>query len=51
MNFNEIEVRNNEAGKPEIHLIGNAAGRLEGRQVFVSLSHVKAVAMATVVIL
>lgn len=51
MNFNEIEIRNNEAGKPEIHLIGNAAGRLKGRQVFVSLSHVKSVAMATVVIL
>ncbi|WP_119078954.1 holo-ACP synthase [Chitinophaga alhagiae] len=51
MQFNEIEIRNNEAGKPEIHLSGNAAGRLEGRQVLVSLSHVKTMAMATVVIL
>lgn len=52
--FNEIEIRNNEAGKPEIHLIGKAWPLLSQRQiasVFVSLSHVKTVAMATVVIL
>lgn len=51
IHFNEIEIRNNEAGKPEIHLVGNATGKLGDWQVFVSLSHVKAVAMATVVIL
>lgn len=51
IDFNEIEIRNNEAGKPDIHLTGKAAGKLEGRQVLVSLSHVKSVAMATVVIL
>ncbi len=51
INFNEIEVRNNESGKPELFLIGNAAPRMEGMQVLLSLSHVKTVAMATVVIL
>lgn len=54
INFNEIEVRNNEAGKPEIFLIGNATHVLAEHQIgaiFVSLSHVKTVAMATVVIL
>ncbi len=51
IHFNEIEIRNDAAGKPEIHLVGNAAGRLEGRRVLVSLSHVKAIAMATVVLL
>lgn len=52
--FNEIEIRNNEAGKPEIHLTGKARQLLSQRQiasVLVSLSHVKSVAMATVVIL
>lgn len=51
MQFNEIEVRNNAAGKPELFLIGNAAPLMEGKQVLLSLSHVKTVAMATVVIL
>lgn len=50
MQFNEIEVRNNDAGKPEIFLIGNAPQLPEGTQVLLSLSHVKTVAMATVVI-
>lgn len=54
IHFNEIEIRNNEAGKPDLYLVGNAAHQLAGlniKQVFVSLSHVKSVAMATVVIL
>lgn len=50
MQFNEIEVRNNAAGKPELFLIGNAAPLLGERQVLLSLSHVRSVAMATVVI-
>lgn len=52
--FHEIEIRNNEAGKPEIHLLGKARQILSQHQiasVLVSLSHVKSVAMATVVIL
>lgn len=54
IHFNEIEIRNGETGKPDLFLIGNAASRLAGfniQQIFVSLSHVKSVAMATVVIL
>ena len=53
VNFNEIEVRNNTAGKPELHLVGNAAGRyteLSFKQVLLSLSHVKTTAIAMVVI-
>ncbi|QEH41411.1 holo-ACP synthase [Chitinophaga sp. XS-30] len=52
--FNEIEIRNDEAGKPEIHLVGKARSLLSQYRIasiFVSLSHVKSVAMATVVIL
>jgi holo-[acyl-carrier protein] synthase len=53
VNFNEIEVRNDAAGKPEIHLIGNAAARytqLNIKQILVSLSHIKAAAVAMVII-
>lgn len=53
VNFNEIEVRNNAAGKPELHLVGNAAGRygeLNIKQILVSLSHVKTTAIAMVII-
>ncbi|KAA2241820.1 holo-[acyl-carrier-protein] synthase [Chitinophaga agrisoli] len=53
VNFNEIEVRNNTAGKPELHLLGNAASRyteLSIKQVLLSLSHVKTTAIAMVVI-
>lgn len=53
VNFNEIEVRNNAAGKPELHLVGNAAdryGQLNIKQILVSLSHVKATAVAMVII-
>lgn len=54
IHFNQIEVRNDAAGKPEIFLIGDANRLLAERgiaTIFVSLSHVKTVAMATVVIL
>jgi holo-[acyl-carrier protein] synthase len=53
VNFNEIEIRNNAAGKPELHLIGNAAGRydqLNIKQILVSLSHVRSTAVAMVII-
>lgn len=53
VNFNEIEVRNDAAGKPELHLIGNAADRyaqLNIKQILVSLSHVKSTAVAMVII-
>lgn len=51
--FNQIEVRNDTAGKPELHLVGDAAGRytqLNIKQILVSLSHVKATAIAMVII-
>jgi holo-[acyl-carrier protein] synthase len=53
VNFNEIEVRNNAAGKPELHLIGHAAGhyaQLNIKQLLVSLSHIKTTAVAMVII-
>ena len=52
-NFNEIEIRSNGAGKPELHLIGRAErlyGELGIKQVLVSLSHIKATAVAMVII-
>jgi len=51
--FNEIEVRNNALGKPELHLISSAASRYKEtgiQQIWVSLSHVKTTAIAMVVI-
>lgn len=50
IHFNEIEVRNDAAGKPDLFLVGNAAPKMEGMSVLLSMSHVKAFAMATVVI-
>jgi len=53
VHFNEIEIRNDAAGKPELHLVGNAAGRydqLNIKQILVSLSHVKSTAVAMVII-
>lgn len=51
--INEIEVVNDELGKPSIHLIGKTAEILLNnsiKTVHVSLSHVKDMAMATVVL-
>lgn len=51
--FNEIEIYNNESGKPEIKLLGNTAKTFEGLQlgkIFVSLSHQKKMASAMVII-
>lgn len=53
INFNEIQVSNNETGKPLLELIGNATSclsELKIKQILVSLSHVKATAIAMVVI-
>lgn len=53
VNFNEIEIRNNEAGKPLLMLIGAAAGlygQLQIIRTLVSLSHIKSTAIAMVVI-
>jgi holo-[acyl-carrier protein] synthase len=53
IHFNEIEIVNNEAGKPLLQLIGNATAsysELQIKQIHVSLSHVKATAVAMVLI-
>lgn len=51
--FNEIETLPNADGKPEIHLLGNTKQTLQeltGYNVQVSLSHVKEMAVAFVMI-
>ena len=51
--FNEIEIYNNEEGKPEIRFTGNTAKTVDDLKlgkVFVSLSHLKTMACAMVVI-
>ncbi|WP_142686204.1 holo-ACP synthase [Chitinophaga polysaccharea] len=53
VNFDEIEIRNDAAGKPELFLIGNGAARYEQagiRKIWVSLSHEKSAAVATVIL-
>lgn len=53
INFDEIEVRNDAAGKPEIFLIGNGANRyavMGIKKIWVSLSHEKSAAVAMVII-
>lgn len=51
--FNEIEVVNNELGKPEIKLSGKAKElfcQMDLKNIFVSLSHLKEYAIANVII-
>lgn len=53
INFNEIQINNDETGKPLLELTGNATSsysELQIKQILVSLSHVKATAIAMVVI-
>jgi holo-[acyl-carrier protein] synthase len=53
MAFNEVEVLNDELGKPTLNIIGETANIVKEkniRVIHVSLSHVKDVAMATVVL-
>ncbi|MBV7531891.1 holo-ACP synthase [Chitinophaga sp. sic0106] len=53
VNFNEIEVRNDANGKPELFLIGAAEARYEQlsiKHIWVSLSHEKSAAIAMVVL-
>ena len=53
INFNEIEIRNDETGKPSLQLIGSATycySEMQIKQILVSLSHIKATAIAMVVI-
>jgi len=51
--FNEIEIINNEDGKPELFLLGETADTLAPMRItniLVSLTHVKAMASAVVII-
>jgi len=51
--FNEIEVINDDNGKPELVLLGKTAEVMAGagiRGIFVSLSHVKIMATAVVIL-
>lgn len=51
--FNEVEVENDELGKPSIQLIGETAKIIEKRNIksiHVSLSHTKEIAIATVLL-
>jgi holo-[acyl-carrier protein] synthase len=53
VDFNEIEITNDDKGKPSLQLIGKATSRymaLHIRQILVSLSHIKTTAIATVII-
>lgn len=53
INFDEIEIRNDEAGKPEVYLIGKGAARyaiMGIKKIWVSLSHEKSAAVAMVII-
>lgn len=51
--FNEVEIGNEENGKPQVKLLGKTAHTYEGMQlgkIFVSLSHLKSMATAIVII-
>lgn len=51
--FNEIEIRNNAEGKPELGFLGVTAEtveKLNPGKIFVSLSHTKTMASAIVII-
>ena len=51
--FNEIEITNNTDGKPEIFFLGKTAATIAEMtlgKIFVSLSHVKTMAIAMVII-
>ncbi|MEQ1554095.1 MAG: holo-ACP synthase [Ferruginibacter sp.] len=51
--FNEIEIINNQAGKPQINLKGktaNTIAALKFNNISVSLSHLKTIATAIVII-
>ncbi len=51
--FNEIEIINNKKGKPGIYFLGKTAAsiaKMEPGKIFVSLSHLKTMASAIVII-
>lgn len=51
--FNEIEIYNDEEGKPELRFLGNTAktiAALKPGNIFISMSHLKTMASAIVII-
>ncbi len=50
MTWQDVEILNNEVGKPQIFLHGKTAQLLKGRKIFLSLSHTKTLAIAFVVV-
>ena len=48
--FNEIEIFHTENGKPELQLLGKTAFTIGSVKIFVSLSHIKSLATAVVVV-
>ena len=53
MAFNEVEVINDELGKPTLNILGETAELIKEKNIkiiHISLSHIKDVAMATVVL-
>ncbi len=53
MKFNEVEITNDELGKPSINLLGNTKEEVKKHNInhiHVSLSHTKEMSMATVVL-
>jgi holo-[acyl-carrier protein] synthase len=51
--FNEIEITNNDEGKPELILLGKTKKTLahfDIKKIFISLSHLKSIASAVVII-
>jgi len=53
MAFNEVEVWNNELGKPELNIVGATAEKIKEKsisKIHISLSHTKDMAMAVVIL-
>jgi len=51
--FHEIEISGDDAGKPELQLLGQTAGTLQSRdisRIWVTLTHLKAIGAAVVII-
>lgn len=53
LGFSDIEISNDEQGKPQIQLFGKAKERIQENQIkyiSVSLSHIKEIAIAVVIV-
>ena len=48
--WKDVEVENDTSGKPRVHLYGAARKSLDGRKIFVSISHSENVVVALAVI-